>query len=1075
MDRLERPIRIPPQFVDYVNKHSIFEIQKELLKRLIIWRPPDPITFLIDVLKSESLNSVGPSIFILGPPCVGKHTLGRHVARKLNCVHIPVRALRQAAEDNLIRQNNEGAIFYADYLRKRIEEKDCKTMGYVLTGFPMTEEEGKALQIFGIFPEKIIVLNASDNVLRSRVSGKVIDRLTKEPYHKLYNPPSDPEVESRLVPADDASDIDCRIAEFRHHFIAIGQMYTDIIVNLRGDQPLSDLYSQAICHLSRPARNPAMWTPRVLLLGFSGSGRKTVADKLAERYELIPVHCGTLIRREVIRETKLGTAMKIYVDAHSSGKNKDFAMLYQCIFEQKYMLQCPLPDEMVIKLLQARLSELDCTLKGWVLFGFPRTRLQAQMLDEVDLAPNRVLLLNIGHNDAAARLNVRRVDVVTGARYDLCLAPPPEPPVPMLERVAGRVGRPPGMAECEVSLKLTRHAAHRDELVEYYGPRVLNVNADREKETVFEQVESFLVNKMPRPARINPLANLKDEEKAILEEYFQQHHIMEIFESNGNFLKALLAGLCVMLPPRPRDWLKDSLKVLSSAPFLQLSSDVLIPEQIRPLTTGPWRRFDYRDFMLHHLGPPVDPWKMTIAREFSKRNDQRKCLRKWKGLIEDTKETESTDDWVFTARICYARKTMGKFLFVWRDYVQRRKTNIRAFCDMMKEVERNIRLSMSFQSLKASVFGAAQILPRGVCRFQRDWLTELPDRIQRMIFSHLTPIDFARCALVNQAWKVAVDLNAAAVDLDLSEIPNRATNALMLKLLHQRRKKVRKINLANCSLLTSSGLAALTLCANLQVVNLDNCSNVTVTSLGLITFAQAMGGIRRWILNNLPQLNDKVLETIGSRTALESLECRHSTTPTKHSVIQKQIAYFEKNDLQMKRVTSEGGTIKISSSKLKSLCIHGDNWLMDFGFRRLYPEKLTKLVVVNCPNVEDQIIGRLVKLENLRCLNLSHCYRLTDRCAALICGSSYASRLQELYLAYCYKLTDSGISPLIQKMASLFYLSLEGCSALTDEALIGVRNCRNLCWINISRTCLGDTLDIIVLLVQVAQVHSIRQ
>nr|CDS20102.1 adenylate kinase [Echinococcus granulosus] len=340
----------------------------------------------------------------------------------------------------------------------------------------MTEEEGKALQIFGIFPEKIIVLNASDNVLRSRVSGKVIDRLTKEPYHKLYNPPSDPEVESRLVPADDASDIDCRIAEFRHHFIAIGQMYTDIIVNLRGDQPLSDLYSQAICHLSRPARNPAMWTPRVLLLGFSGSGRKTVADKLAERYELIPVHCGTLIRREVIRETKLGTAMKIYVDAHSS-----------------------VPDEMVIKLLQARLSELDCTLKGWVLFGFPRTRLQAQMLDEVDLAPNRVLLLNIGHNDAAARLNVRRVDVVTGARYDLCLAPPPEPPVPMLERVAGRVGRPPGMAECEVSLKLTRHAAHRDELVEYYGPRVLNVNADREKETVFEQVESFLVNKMPRP------------------------------------------------------------------------------------------------------------------------------------------------------------------------------------------------------------------------------------------------------------------------------------------------------------------------------------------------------------------------------------------------------------------------------------------------------------------------------------------------------------------------------------------------------------------------------------------------
>ncbi|CDI98447.1 f box and leucine rich repeat protein [Echinococcus multilocularis] len=273
---------------------------------------------------------------------------------------------------------------------------------------------------------------------------------------------------------------------------------------------------------------------------------------------------------------------------------------------------------------------------------------------------------------------------------------------------------------------------------------------------------------------------------------------------------------------------------------------------------------------------------MTIAREFSKRNDQRKCLRKWKGLIEDTRKTESTDDWVFTARIFYARKTMGKFLFVWRDYVQRRKTNIRAFCDMMKEVERDIRLSMSFQSLKASVFGAAQILPRGVCRFQRDWLTELPDRIQRMIFSHLTPIDFARCALVNQAWKVAVDLNAAAVDLDLSEIPNRATNALILKLLHQRRKKVRKINLANCSLLTSSGLAALTLCSNLQVVNLDNCSNVTDEIVGSLLCGCPT--LIKLGLSRTP-ISDKSLSNLTQMASLFYLSLEGCSTLTDEALI----------------------------------------------------------------------------------------------------------------------------------------------------------------------------------------------
>ena len=142
-----------------------------------------------------------------------------------------------------------------------------------------------------------------------------------EPYHMMYNPPSDPKVENRLVAVDDVpSNIEYRIAEFRRHFIAITQIYKDIMVTIQADRPLSDLYSVAMCHLTRPARNPVMWTPRVILIGFSGSGRKTVASKLAKQYELITIHCGTLIRREVIRETKLGNAMKIYVDAHSSGE-----------------------------------------------------------------------------------------------------------------------------------------------------------------------------------------------------------------------------------------------------------------------------------------------------------------------------------------------------------------------------------------------------------------------------------------------------------------------------------------------------------------------------------------------------------------------------------------------------------------------------------------------------------------------------------------------------------------------------------------------------------------------------------
>lgn len=149
---------------------------------------------------------------------------------------------------------------------------------------------------------------------------------------------------------------------------------------------------------------------------------------------------------------------------------------------------------MVINLLQARLSELDCTLKGWILYGFPRSTVQAKLLDSVDLEPNRVMFLDITHNDAAVRLNARRFDSVTGEQYNLCNNPPPD----KLLKQHGRIVRTPGMSECEICLKLTRQAAHREELKEYYGNRLQHVNADRNFDTVLENVDSVIIEKMPR-------------------------------------------------------------------------------------------------------------------------------------------------------------------------------------------------------------------------------------------------------------------------------------------------------------------------------------------------------------------------------------------------------------------------------------------------------------------------------------------------------------------------------------------------------------------------------------------------
>ena len=47
------------------------------------------------------------------------------------------------------------------------------------------------------------------------------------------------------------------------------------------------------------------------------------------------------------------------------------------------------PDNIVLKCLTERLSNLDCAAKGWVLRGYPKSRNQAEALTEAGYAPNR--------------------------------------------------------------------------------------------------------------------------------------------------------------------------------------------------------------------------------------------------------------------------------------------------------------------------------------------------------------------------------------------------------------------------------------------------------------------------------------------------------------------------------------------------------------------------------------------------------------------------------------------------------------------------------------------------------------
>ena len=122
----------------------------------------------------------------------------------------------------------------------------------------------------------------------------------------------------------------------------------------------------------------------IILFGPPGSGKGTQSEKLIDRYGLIHLSTGNLLREEIVQETRLGLEAKKFMDAGQL-----------------------VPDSVVIGMIRSAIQN-NPEAGGFLFDGFPRTVAQAQALDEL-LAENHseinaVLALEVGEQELIARL-----------------------------------------------------------------------------------------------------------------------------------------------------------------------------------------------------------------------------------------------------------------------------------------------------------------------------------------------------------------------------------------------------------------------------------------------------------------------------------------------------------------------------------------------------------------------------------------------------------------------------------------------------------------------------------------------
>ncbi|XP_048594528.1 adenylate kinase 5, chloroplastic isoform X2 [Brassica napus] len=219
---------------------------------------------------------------------------------------------------------------------------------------------------------------------------------------------------------------------------------------------------------------------KVMISGAPASGKGTQCELIVQKFGLVHISTGDLLRAEVSSGTEIGKKAKEFMNSGSL-----------------------VPDEIVIAMVAARLSREDAKKNGWLLDGFPRTFAQAQSLDKLNVKPDIFLLLDVPDEILIERCVGRRLDPVTGKIYHIKSYPPES------DEVKARLVMRPDDTEEKVKARLQIYKQNSEAIISAYSDVMIKIDANRAREMVFEETQTLLsqinLNRMIKTDKASPV------------------------------------------------------------------------------------------------------------------------------------------------------------------------------------------------------------------------------------------------------------------------------------------------------------------------------------------------------------------------------------------------------------------------------------------------------------------------------------------------------------------------------------------------------------------------------------------
>ncbi|XP_044595731.1 adenylate kinase 8 [Cotesia glomerata] len=335
------------RYLPYLEKHRIYELFNDINTDLVIQKPSDPLDFIKHWLEENPVYRDRLRIILLSSPDFDKKKLAEYLSEKLN-----------------IKPENQ---FNDSFVNLSLENLySCKD--WIFIDFPRNNSEACALKRNGILPTHVFEIidslgdNSRDNALKAQVSK------------------------------NNGS------ADYNLHINSLRDEYKPFLHKIESTGRTCEEIGNICISITRRQRYNIPCIYCVVLIGPRGSGFRTVAKYLSQKYGLVNVDLDYLIEQTKKQNSLLGEELR----------------------SLDYRGTVP-GSEMRFKVVENKLMSQECNRKGWVLTRYPLTVEDFRLLNSLTTPPNRIIFLSVDQVTCRERLLSRRFNILTGSEHHLTI------------------------------------------------------------------------------------------------------------------------------------------------------------------------------------------------------------------------------------------------------------------------------------------------------------------------------------------------------------------------------------------------------------------------------------------------------------------------------------------------------------------------------------------------------------------------------------------------------------------------------------------------------------------------------